>query len=83
MYWLESQDVMIIFLDTTLTCVDDEGETREVKGIPKPISVRWTSTTQLKKCARKGCELFAIQIANARLEDTKPSIEKITILKEF
>ena len=83
MDWLESHKVVINCVDKSFTCVDDEGKDWMVKGIPKPISMRQISTTQLKKCARKGCEMFVIQIINVGLEDGNPSIESFELFREF
>ena len=83
MDWLESHKVVINCLDKTFTCVGDEGRDQVVKGIHKPISMRTIFATQLKICVRKGCDLFAIQLINIRLEDGKPSIEIFVVLRKF
>ena len=55
--------------------MDEEGNSRIVKGIPKVISVRQVSAMQLKKLCRKGCQLYAAHILEVigdetvRLED--------------
>jgi hypothetical protein len=38
--------------------------TRTTQGIPKPISVRKFTSMQFKKCMRKGCQVYTIQIMN-------------------
>ena len=62
--------------------MDEEGNPRVVKGIPKVISVRQISTMQLKKLCRKGFQLYAAHI----LEETKNEtlrLEEFHVLQEF
>ena len=59
--------------------MDEEGNSRVVKGIPKVISVRQVSSMQLKKFCRKGFQLYATHI----LEETKnetPRLEEFHVL---
>jgi hypothetical protein len=53
-----------------------------VKGVPRPISIRDISSLQLKRCFRKGCQLYA-----AHVEEPKnmkgPSLEDFSVLQEF
>ena len=37
----------------------------------------------MKKCARKGCRVFAIHITKTNDKETKPSLEDIPLLNEF
>ena len=62
--------------------MDEEGNSRIVKGIPKVISVRQISAMQLKKLCRKGCLLYATHI----LEETESEalrLEDFHVLQEF
>jgi hypothetical protein len=53
-----------------------------VKGVPRPISRREISALQLKRCFRKGCQLYATHVEEPK--DTKGSIlEYLSILQEF
>ena len=53
-----------------------------MKRIPRPISIRDISILQLKRCFRKGCQLYA-----AHVEEEKnikgPSLEYFSVLQEF
>ena len=55
MDWLEAHKVKLDCYNKTFECMDEEGNSRVVRGIPKVISVRQDSTMQLKKFYRKGC----------------------------
>jgi hypothetical protein len=55
MDWLENHRVVLDCYNKVFTCLDEEGNSRRVKDIPRPIYVREISTLQLKKHFRKGC----------------------------
>jgi hypothetical protein len=57
--------------------------TRTTQGIPKPISVRKVTAMQFKKCMRKGCQVYAIQITNLLGKEDKPILEYFVVLHEF
>ena len=60
MDWLEKHKVVLDCYTELLNYKDDFGTTRIAQGIPKPVSVRQVSAMQLKKCMRKGCQVYAI-----------------------
>ena len=62
--------------------MDEEGNPRVVRGIPKVISVRQISTMQLKKFCRKGCRLYAAHVLEATKNET-PRSEDFHVLREF
>jgi hypothetical protein len=53
-----------------------------VKGIPRPISIREISALQLKRCFRKGCQLFAAHVEEPT-KNKSPNIEDFVVLQEF
>ena len=55
MDWLEYHRVKLDYYNNTFECMDEEGNPRVVRGIPKVIFVRQISKMQLKKFCRKGC----------------------------
>jgi hypothetical protein len=59
MYWLDQHHVVLDFHNKTFTCLVEEGKQSTVKGIPRPISISEISSLQLKRCFRKGCQLYA------------------------
>ena len=62
--------------------MDEEGNPRVVRGIPKVISVRQISTMQLKKLCMKGCQLYVAHILEATRDET-PMLEDFHVLQEF
>jgi hypothetical protein len=53
-----------------------------VKGVPRPISIRHISALQLKRCFRKGCQLYETHVEDP--ENTKgPSLEDFLVIQEF
>jgi hypothetical protein len=66
----------------TFTFLDEEGKHSTVKGVPRPISLRDILALHLKRCFRKGCQLYAAHVEDP--EKTKgPSLEYFSILQEF
>jgi hypothetical protein len=59
MDWLDKHHVILDCYNKAFTCLDEEGNSRTVQGIPRPISVREISTLQLKISFRKGCQIYA------------------------
>ena len=54
MDWLEAHGVKLDCYNKTFESMDEEGNPRVVRGIPKVIYVRNISLMQLKKFCRKG-----------------------------
>ena len=65
MDWLESHHAILNCRDKVISCLDDEGQQVEVKGVPRPISLRPISALQVRRCLRKKCQVYA-----AYVEDT-------------
>ena len=49
MDWLEQHRVVLNCFDKTFTCVNNDGETVNVKGIPRKTTIRQISALQLYK----------------------------------
>ena len=62
--------------------MDEEGNPRIVRGIPKVISVRQISAMQLKKFCRKVFQLYAAHILET-IENETPRLEEFHVLQEF
>jgi hypothetical protein len=53
-----------------------------MKGVPRPISIREISTLRLKRCFRKGFQLYATHVEEPKM--TKgPILEYLSVLWEF
>lgn len=42
--------------------MDEEGKRKEIQGILRPIKLGPLTTSQLAKCIRKRCQIYAIQV---------------------
>ena len=82
MDWLEAHRVKIDCYNNTFECMDEEGNPRVVKDIPKDISMRHISAIQLKKFCRKGFQLYAAHILEP-IGDETPRLEDYKVLQEF
>jgi hypothetical protein len=83
MDWLEKHKEVLDCYTKTLNYKDNYDTTRTTQGIPKPVSVRQVTTMQFKKCMRKGCQVYAIQITNLLEKEDKPNLEDFVVLHDF
>ena len=65
-----------------VTYLDEDGNYVQLKGIPRPTTVREISAIQLNKYIRKGCHLYIIHVEEFPT-DIDPCVEVMTILNEF
>jgi hypothetical protein len=82
MDWLDQHHAILDCRNKAFTCLDEEENQRTVQGIPRVVVIREISAMQLKKCYRKGCQLFAAHVEEA----SKDEVSKIgdhVVLKEF
>lgn len=82
MDWLEQHHVKWDCLNKTFTCTNKQGNEKKVQGIPKKVSIRHISSLQVKKCVRKGCKLYAVNIRNLE-DESEQHIESFPVLAEF
>jgi hypothetical protein len=83
MDWLEQHKEVLECYTKILSYKDNFGTVRTTQGIPKLVSVRQVSAMQLKKCIRKGCQVYAIQVTNLLEKEDKPKLEDFVVLREF
>jgi hypothetical protein len=82
MDWLENYHVVLDCHNMTFTCIDGNGKQSNVKGVPRPISIRDISSLQLKICFRKGCQLYVAHVKEPN--NTKgPSLKDFSVLQEW
>jgi hypothetical protein len=62
--------------------LDEGGNLRTVQGIPRAITIREISALQLKKCYKKGCQIFASHMKETPKYRVS-NIKDYAILKEF
>ena len=74
MDWLEKHKVVLNCFEKTFDCIDENGESKMVRGIPKKVLTRKIPALQLKKSARKGRRVFDVHITKTIYKETKPSL---------
>ena len=82
MDWLEQHHVMLDCLHKYILCIDIQGNQVKVQGIPNKVYVRQIFSLQAKKCVRKGCKFFAVNIRDVE-SDREQHIEDFPVLEEF
>jgi hypothetical protein len=82
MDWLDQHHAILDCRNKAFTFLDEEGNQKIVQGIPRFVVVREISAMQLKKCYRKGCQLFAAHVEEAS-KDEVSNIGDHAVLKEF
>ena len=56
---------------------------RTVKGILKAVSVRQIFAMELKKCIKKGCNLYVVRVTDLLLNENMTPLKQHPILDEF
>jgi hypothetical protein len=82
MDWLEKHKALLDCYIKILSYKDNFGTVRTTQGIPKPVSVRQALAMQFKKCIRKGCQVYAIQVTNLLEKEDNPKLEDFDVLPE-
>jgi hypothetical protein len=83
MDWLEQHKAVLDCYTKILSYKDNFGTIRTAQGIRKPVSDRQVLAMQFKKCIRKGCQVYAIQVTNLLEKENKPKLEDFAVLREF
>jgi hypothetical protein len=82
MDWLYQNHAILDCHNKEFTFLEEEGNPRKVQGISRVVTIREISAMQMKKCYRKGCQLFALHVEETP-KDKVSNIEYLVILKEF
>jgi hypothetical protein len=82
MDWLDQHHSILDYHNKAFTCLDEEGTLRKVQGIPRAVTIREISALQLKKCYRKGCQIFAAHMEETP-KDKVPNLEDYAVLENF
>jgi hypothetical protein len=59
---LDKRHDLLDCYNKALTCIYEEGNSRTVQGIPRPIVVQKISALKKKRCFRKGCQIYASHV---------------------
>jgi hypothetical protein len=82
MDWLDQHLAILDYHNKAFTCLNEEGNLRRVKGIPRVVTIREISALQLKKCYEKWCQIFAAHMEETP-KDKVPNLVDYAVLKEF
>ena len=82
MDWTGAHRSKLDCYNRTFEYLDEEGNLRIVKGIPKVISGRKYSAMQLKKFYGKSCRVYATHVLEAT-KNEDPKLEDLHVLQEF
>jgi hypothetical protein len=80
MDWLEAHRALVYCFTKRVLCVDNEGRPVEIQGVRRRVSLRFISTMKVKRCLRKGCRLYVVEVVNER---KGPSLDQYPVLSEF
>lgn len=54
-----------------------------MQGIKRPMQVRPITASQLEKCIKKGCQIYAIQVGYADSKDKIATLDDIPVIHDF
>eukprot|EP00253_Pinus_taeda_P001689 PITA_01689 len=83
MDWLEKHWSLVDCKTKIIYYRDQQGNSKEVQGIKRPVQVQPITANQLVKCVRKGCQVYAIQVGFANSKDKTTSLNNIPVIQEF
>jgi hypothetical protein len=82
MDWLDQHHFILDCHNKEFTFLDEEGNWRIVQGIHRAVAIKEISTMQLKKCYKKGCQIFVAHMEEAS-KDKVPNLKDHAVLEYF
>jgi hypothetical protein len=82
MDWLDQHHALLECHNKSFTCSDEEGNKKIIQGIPRVVAIREISAMLLKKCYRKGCQLFVAYVEEESRDEVS-NIRDHEVLTEF
>eukprot|EP00253_Pinus_taeda_P031475 PITA_31475 len=83
MDWLERRWSIINCKTKTVSYRDELGMGKEIQGIQKPVQIRPITASQLVKCIRNKCQIYAVQVGFAGSVDKAATVKDIPVVQEF
>ena len=83
MEWLEKLKVALNCFDKTFTYVTEDKIIRKVNGFRKHVSLRETSSLQLRKCFKKGYKFSVVKFVDLLLNENPIPLRGHLVLNEF
>jgi hypothetical protein len=82
MDWLDQHHLVLDCHKKEFTLLHEEGNPRTIQGIPRAVTIQEISAMQLKKCYRKGCQIFASHMEEEP-QDKVLNLKDHAVLKDF
>eukprot|EP00253_Pinus_taeda_P011347 PITA_11347 len=83
MDWLEKRWSLVNCKTKTIYYRDELGIQQELQGVKRLVLVRPVTASQLGKCIKKKCQIYAIQVGYADSKDKTTMLENIPVIQEF
>eukprot|EP00253_Pinus_taeda_P004686 PITA_04686 len=83
MDWLEKHWSIINRKNKTICYKDEFGIKQDMQGIKRLVQIWPITASQLAKCIRKGCQIYAIQVGYANSKDKTTTLENIPVIQNF
>ena len=83
MDWLESHHAILDCRDKVISCLTDDGQQVEVKGVPRLVSLRQISALQLRRCLRRKCQVYMAYVEDTATRDVSQEVDDFLVLQEF
>lgn len=83
MGWLEKHWSLVDCKTKIIYYRDQHGNRKEMQGIKRPMQMRPITATEIAKCIRKRCQIYAIQVGHADTKDKTSSLNDIPVIREF
>ena len=83
MDWLESHYAILDCRDKVISCLNDDGQQVEVKGIPRPVSLGQISALQLRRCLRKKFQVYIAYVEDTASRDVSQEVDDFPVSQEF
>eukprot|EP00253_Pinus_taeda_P002642 PITA_02642 len=83
MDWLERRWSVINCKTKTVSYRDELGVGKEIQGIQKPVQIQPITASQLVKCIRNKCQIYAVQVGFADSVDKVATVKDIPVVQEF
>lgn len=83
MDWLEKHWSVVNYKTKTIYYKDDLGKQQGMHEIKHPVQIRHITASQLAKCLRKKCQIYAVQVGYANQKDKTTALDNIPVVQEF
>eukprot|EP00253_Pinus_taeda_P021805 PITA_21805 len=83
MDWLEKHWSLVNCKTKTIYYKDDLGQQQELQGIKHHVQIRPITASQLAKCLKKKCQIYAIQVGYPNQKDKISALDGIPVVQEF